>query len=157
MSRKESELVALMDQNGIGTDASIPQHVQRLGDRQAGMGLGCKPIEDRQRKRQRSRSSDCLTRHTIVGTWYVNSWFCFGLLVLEHLTGVYASVACHVSSVLEQAFTVHCVYGLKDSLHVNQPSLPPRRRKTGYQACKPSKLDIGPPNAGTSFSLTALV
>lgn len=31
--RKESELVALMDKNGIGTDASIPTHVQHLGSR----------------------------------------------------------------------------------------------------------------------------
>jgi len=30
---KESELVALMDKNGIGTDASIPQHVQNVVDR----------------------------------------------------------------------------------------------------------------------------
>ncbi|CAJ1349592.1 unnamed protein product [Effrenium voratum] len=30
---KESELVSLMDKNGIGTDASIPQHVQNVVDR----------------------------------------------------------------------------------------------------------------------------
>merc|ERR1719447_2728436 len=30
---KESELIALMDQKGIGTDASIPQHVQNICDR----------------------------------------------------------------------------------------------------------------------------
>eukprot|EP00931_Biecheleriopsis_adriatica_P029828 TRINITY_DN17646_c0_g1_i1.p1 TRINITY_DN17646_c0_g1~~TRINITY_DN17646_c0_g1_i1.p1 ORF type:complete len:1244 (+),score=266.91 TRINITY_DN17646_c0_g1_i1:58-3789(+) len=30
---KESELVALMDKNGIGTDASIPQHMQNVVDR----------------------------------------------------------------------------------------------------------------------------
>eukprot|EP00746_Dinoflagellata_sp_MGD_P159613 gnl/MRDRNA2_/MRDRNA2_86731_c0_seq5.p1 gnl/MRDRNA2_/MRDRNA2_86731_c0~~gnl/MRDRNA2_/MRDRNA2_86731_c0_seq5.p1 ORF type:complete len:237 (+),score=52.38 gnl/MRDRNA2_/MRDRNA2_86731_c0_seq5:41-712(+) len=30
---KEAELIALMDQKGIGTDASIPQHVQNILDR----------------------------------------------------------------------------------------------------------------------------
>ena len=29
----EAELVELMDQNGIGTDASIPQHIQTIQDR----------------------------------------------------------------------------------------------------------------------------
>eukprot|EP00971_Amphidinium_carterae_P090983 1800894-Amphidinium_carterae.1 len=30
---KESELVARMDQHGIGTDASIPQHVENICER----------------------------------------------------------------------------------------------------------------------------
>ncbi|CAK8993289.1 unnamed protein product [Durusdinium trenchii] len=44
---KESELVALMDQNGIGTDASIPQHVQNVVDRHYVMICG--PGDDGQR------------------------------------------------------------------------------------------------------------
>eukprot|EP00913_Durusdinium_trenchii_P001051 g965.t1 len=47
VSRKESELVALMDQNGIGTDASIPQHVQNVVDRHYVMICG--PGDDGQR------------------------------------------------------------------------------------------------------------
>jgi len=44
---KESELVALMDQNGIGTDASIPQHMQNVVDRHYVMICG--PGEDGQK------------------------------------------------------------------------------------------------------------
>jgi len=44
---KESELVALMDKNGIGTDASIPTHVQNVVDRHYVMICG--PGDDGQR------------------------------------------------------------------------------------------------------------
>ncbi|CAE7194926.1 TOP3B [Symbiodinium pilosum] len=44
---RESELVALMDKNGIGTDASIPQHMQNVVDRHYVMICG--PGEDGQR------------------------------------------------------------------------------------------------------------
>lgn len=44
---KESELVALMDRNGIGTDASIPQHIQNICDRHYVMVCG--PGEDGKR------------------------------------------------------------------------------------------------------------
>merc|ERR1712190_383545 len=44
---KESELVALMDKNGIGTDASIPQHIQNICDRHYVMVCG--PGEDGKR------------------------------------------------------------------------------------------------------------
>ena len=44
---KESELVALMDKHGIGTDASIPGHVQNICDR--GYCMVCGPGEDGQR------------------------------------------------------------------------------------------------------------
>lgn len=41
---KESELVELMDKHGIGTDASIPQHVQNIIDRK--YAIVCGPGED---------------------------------------------------------------------------------------------------------------
>ncbi|CAK9071692.1 unnamed protein product [Durusdinium trenchii] len=44
---KESELVALMDKHGIGTDASIPQHVENICNRNYVMVCG--PGEDGQR------------------------------------------------------------------------------------------------------------
>ncbi|CAE7840008.1 TOP3B [Symbiodinium sp. CCMP2592] len=44
---RESELVALMDKNGIGTDASIPQHMQNVVDRHYVMICG--PGADGQR------------------------------------------------------------------------------------------------------------
>ena len=44
---KESELVALMDKHGIGTDASIPGHMQNICDR--GYCMVCGPGEDGQR------------------------------------------------------------------------------------------------------------
>ncbi|CAE7473243.1 unnamed protein product [Symbiodinium natans] len=44
---RESELVALMDKNGIGTDASIPQHMQNVVDRHYVMICG--PGENGQR------------------------------------------------------------------------------------------------------------
>ncbi|OLQ13062.1 DNA topoisomerase 3-beta-1 [Symbiodinium microadriaticum] len=46
-NRKESELVALMDKHGIGTDASIPQHVENICNRNYVMVCG--PGEDGQR------------------------------------------------------------------------------------------------------------
>ena len=44
---QESELIALMDQHGIGTDASIPQHIKNICDRH--YVDVCGPSEDGQR------------------------------------------------------------------------------------------------------------
>merc|ERR1712129_272930 len=47
MGLKESELVALMDQNGIGTDASIPQHIENICNRN--YVIVCGPGDDGKR------------------------------------------------------------------------------------------------------------